>query len=315
MATRSVATVFGGTGFLGRYIVRRLAADGHVVRVAVRHTAPANDLRPFGRVGQVVPLSVSIHDDEAVARAVEGAQIVVNLVGILAESKRGDFDRVHRDGAARIARLSAAAGVERLVQVSAIGADLNSDSAYARSKAAGEQAVRENFPNATILRPSLVFGPEDSFFNRFGAIGRISPFMPVFSGDTRMQPVYAGDVADAVRAVTLPGAPFGGTYELGGPCVWTFRELLGWMMREMRRRRPLINVPGGIASLQASILERLPGKMLTRDQLRMLGHDNVVAPGAAGLEALGIVPTPVELVVPSYLQRYRPGGGKKELPV
>ena len=314
MATRSVATVFGGSGFLGRYIVRRLAAEGHVVRVAVRHPVNANALRVMGRVGQIVPLYASLSDEATVARAVEGAAIVVNLVGILAEAKNGDFNRVHVDGAGRIARLAGASGAKRMVQMSAIGADPDSPSLYGRSKAGGEAAVRDAFPDATILRPSLVFGPEDAFFNRFGAMARISPIMPVFSGATRMQPVYAGDVADAVRAVVADGAPGGMLYELGGPKVWTFRELLAWKMVEMRRNRLLLAVPPGIARIQAAVLEHVPGKPLTRDQLLMLARDNVVSLEAAGLPDLGIVPTPVELVVPSYLDRYRPGGGRKTEP-
>ena len=314
MATRSVATVFGGSGFLGRYIVRRLAAEGHVVRIAVRHPANANALRVMGRVAQIVPLYASLTDEATVARAVEGSSIVVNLVGILAEAKAGDFTRLHEQGAARIARLAANAGVARLVQMSAIGADPDSPAAYGRSKAAGEAAVREAFPDATILRPSLVFGPEDAFFNRFGAMARLSPVIPVFSGATRMQPVYAGDVADAVRAVVAEHAPAGGLYELGGPKVWSFRELLAWMMAEMRRTRLLVAVPPGIARIQAALLEHVPGKPLTRDQLAMLSRDNVVSEGAAGLDTLGIIPTPVELVVPSYLDRYRPGGGRKTNP-
>ncbi len=314
MATRSVATVFGGSGFLGRYIVRRLAAEGHVVRIAVRHPANANALRVMGRVAQIVPLYASLTDEATVARAVEGSSIVVNLVGILAEAKSGDFTRLHEQGAGRIARLAANAGVARLVQMSAIGADPDSPAAYGRSKAAGEAAVREAFPDATILRPSLVFGPEDAFFNRFGAMARLSPVIPVFSGATRMQPVYAGDVADAVRAVVAEHAPAGGLYELGGPKVWSFRELLVWMMAEMRRTRLLVAVPPGIARIQAALLEHVPGKPLTRDQLAMLSRDNVVSEGAAGLDRLGIVPTPIELVVPSYLDRYRPGGGRKTNP-
>ena len=314
MAVRSVATVFGGTGFLGRYIVRRLAADGHVVRVAVRRTARANELRTMGDVGQVVPLYASLTDEATIARAVEGAGIVVNLVGILAEARPGDFQRLQVEGAGRIARLAALSGVRRMVQMSAIGASPDSPAAYGRSKAGGEAAVAAAFPGATILRPSLVFGPEDAFFNRFGGLARISPIMPVFSGATRMQPVYVGDVADAVRAVVADGAPAGGPYELGGPKVWTFRELLAWMLAEMHRSRPLIAVPPALARLQATILERVPGKPLTRDQLAMLSVDNVVSPGAADLRALGIVPTAVELVVPSYLARYRPGGGRKRLP-
>ena len=314
MATRSVATVFGGSGFLGRYIVRRLAADGYVVRVAVRRTARANELRSMGNVSQVVPLYCSLADEATVARAVEGADVVVNLVGILAEARRGDFERLHVEGPGRIARLASVSGVTRLVQMSAIGAASDSPAAYGRSKAGGEEAVAAAFPDAVVLRPSLVFGPEDEFFNRFGGLARISPVMPVFSGDTRMQPVYVGDVADAVRAVVAPGAPTGRVFELGGPRVWTFRELLGWMLAEMHRKRPLIAVPPALARLQAAILEHVPGKPLTRDQLLMLSRDNVVSPGAAGLQALGIVPTAVEMVVPSYLARYRPGGGRKSLP-
>ena len=314
MAVRSVATVFGGTGFLGRYIVRRLAADGHVVRVAVRRTARANELRTMGDVGQVVPLYASLTDEATIARAVEGASIVINLVGILAEARPGDFQRLQVEGPGRVARLAALSGVGRMVQMSAIGASPDSPGAYGRSKAAGEAAVTAAFPGATILRPSLVFGPEDAFFNRFGGLARISPFMPVFHGATRMQPVYVGDVADAVRAVVADGAPAGGVYELGGPKVWTFRELLAWMLAEMHRHRPLVAIPPALAKLQATILERIPGKPLTRDQLAMLSVDNVVAPGAADLQALGIVPTAVELVVPAYLARYRPGGGRKTLP-
>ena len=315
MKTRKLATVFGGSGFIGRYVVRRLAADGHTVRIAVRDPVRANDLRPMGQVGQIVPLSASLSDEASVARAVQDAQIVVNLVGILAESRAGDFNRVHRDGAARVARLATAAGAQRLIQMSAIGADPDSPSGYGRSKAAGEAAVRDVFPGAAILRPSVVFGPEDGFFNLFAGMARLSPVMPVFSGATRMQPVYVGDVADAVRALTLADAPEGGVFELGGPRVWSFRELLAWMMTQLGRNRPLIAVPDAIAQIQARLLERLPGKLLTRDQLAMLSRDNVVTPGAADLATLGIVPTPIEQVVPAYLARYRPGGGRRELPV
>ena len=272
----------------------------------------------MGNVSQVVPLYCSLGDEATVSRAVEGADVVVNLVGILAEARRGDFERVHVEGPGRIARLASISGVTRLVQMSAIGAAPDSPAAYGLSRARGEEAVAAAFPDAVILRPSLVFGPEDAFFNRFGGLARISPVMPVFNGDTRMQPVYVGDVADAVRAVVAPGAPPGGPagrlFELGGPRVWTFRELLAWMLAEMHRNRPLLAVPPALAQLQATILERVPGKPLTRDQLLMLSRDNVVSPGAAGLQALGIVPTAVELVVPSYLARYRPGGGRKSLP-
>ena len=311
MMTRSVATVFGGSGFLGRYIVKRLAARGQVVRVAVRHPATANGLRPMGRVGQIVPMFASLGDEASVARAVEGAETVVNLVGLLAEKHRGDFTRIHAEGAGRIARLGAAAGAAQLVQMSAIGASSDSPSDYGTSKAAGEEATRAAFAGAIVLRPSIVFGPEDAFFNRFASMSRIAPVMPVFCGDTRFQPVYAGDVADAVVAALDDPDMAGRTFELGGPRVWRFRELLAWMLRELRRKRIMLDVPMGVARLQASVLERVPGKPLTRDQLAMLGRDNIVSEGAAGFHTLGILPTPLELIVPGYIARYRAGGGRR----
>ncbi len=312
MATRSVATVFGGSGFIGRYVVMRLAAQGHIVRVAGRNTEAARGSMMAGRVGQVVPLYVSLSNEAAIQRATEGADMVVNLVGILSERQPGDFQRVQAEGAGRIARAAASQGVERMVQVSAIGADAASPSLYARSKAGGEQAVLAAMPSATILRPSLVFGAEDKFFNRFGSMAMTLPVMPVISGDTRFQPVYVGDVADAILAVLARTDAEGRTYELGGPRVWTFRELLAWILKETRRNRPLIEIPMSIARVQARIGELIPGKPLTRDQLILLGRDNVVSAGMPGLPDLGIVPTPVELVVPEYLDRYRVGGGKRE---
>jgi len=312
MPTRHVATVFGGSGFIGRYVVKRLAAAGYVVRVAVRDTEAAGFLKPMGGVGQIVPLQASVTSDAGVARAVDGAEVVINLVGILAEPKPGDFNRLQGEGAARVAKASAAAGVGRFVQMSAIGADAGSASLYASSKAAGEAAVREALPNATILRPSLVFGAEDQFFNRFGAMAAISPIMPVISGATKFQPVYVGDVADAVMAaITRPEAA-GKTYELGGPKVWTFRELLAWILEITLRRRVLVNIPPSIAGFQARIMEHVPGKPLTRDQLILLGRDNVCT-NLPGLADLGIVATSVEQVVPLYLRRFRPGGGKRGL--
>jgi uncharacterized protein YbjT (DUF2867 family) len=311
MATRSVATVFGGSGFIGRYVVKRLTHQGYVVRVAVRDPEGALFLKTAGAVGQVVPLYARLAEEATVWRAVEGASVVVNLVGILAESRRLRFDAVHAEGAGRVARLAAAAGVGALVHISAIGADPASRSRYAASKAAGEQAVRAAFPAATILRPSIVFGPEDAFFNRFAAMAQMLPFMPVIAGDTRMQPVYVGDVADAVSAALLRPAAAGGLYELGGPRVWTFREILAFILKVTHRRKRLVNIPMGLARLQAMLMELLPGKPLTRDQLRMLARDNVVAAGMPGLTELGIVPTPVELIAPAYLRRFQPGGGRR----
>ncbi len=308
MATRNVATVIGGSGFIGRYVVQRLAARGHVVRVVGRNTEKAKDLMVTGAVGQVVALYASFSNPATIARAVEGADLVVNLVGILS----GDFDRVQAEGPGLIARAAASAGVGRMVQISAIGADAASKSNYARTKALGEQAVRAAVPGATILRPSIVFGAEDKFFNRFGAMAMYSPIMPVICGSTKFQPVYVGDVADAVIAGLERDDAVGATYELGGPRVYTFRELLAWILHETRRHRALVDIPLRLAELQARVAELIPGKPFTRDQLLLLQRDNVVAEGAAGLAALDIVPTPIELVVPEYLDRYRQGGGKRE---
>ena len=312
MATRSVAAVFGGNGFIGRHVVQRLAARGHVVRVIGRHPAKAKDLMVTGAVGQVNGLYASFSNPATVARAVEGADLVVNLIGILSESRKGDFDRVQSEGPGQIARNCASAGAHRLVQISAIGADAAGESDYARTKALGEQSARDAFPSATVLRPSIVFGAEDKFFNRFGAMAMYLPVMPVISGKTRFQPVYVGDVADAILAALERDDVAGNTYELGGPKIYAFRELLAWILHETKRRRPLIDIPAGLAELQARVGEFVPGKPFTRDQLLMLRRDNVAAADMPGLPALGIVPTPIELIVPGYLDRYRPGGGKRE---
>jgi uncharacterized protein YbjT (DUF2867 family) len=301
METRSVAAVIGGSGFLGRYIVKRLAAAGHIVRVAVRDPEAALFLKPMGRVGQVVPLYANVTQEGTLARAVEGADIVVNLVGILAERASGDFDRVQAEGAGSVARLSAALGVKHLLHVSAIGADPQSLSKYGRSKAAGEQAVMSHFSRAVILRPSLVFGPEDQFFNRFAALAAILPVMPVISGNSRFQPVYVGDVADAAIAALGREEAAGKIFELGGPKIMRFREILGWILAQTGRHRRLVDVPNGLASL----LARVPFSGLTPDQLLMLGRDNVADPSMPGLSDLGVVPTPMDLVVPGYLARYR----------
>ena len=314
MATRSVATVFGGSGFIGRYIVKRLTHKGFVVRVAVRDPERALFLKPMGAVGQVVPLYASLTNEPTVHRAVDGADLVVNTVGILAENRAGDFHRIHAEGVGRIARLAAAAGVARVVHISAIGADPDAASRYAATKGIGEALLREAFPTATILRPSLVFGPEDALFNRFAGMARLMPIMPVICGDTRFQPVYVGDVADAVMAALAQADAAGTVYELGGPRVLTFRELLAYILKETGRKRRLVDVPMGLARVQARIMELVPGKPLTRDQLLMLQQDNVVAADMPGLQELGIVPTPVELVVPTYLRRFRPGGGTRRAP-
>jgi NADH dehydrogenase len=304
MDTRSVATVIGGSGFLGRYIVKRLAAQGHIVRVAVRDPVRAQFLKPMGRVGQVVPLFANITSDGTLARAIEGADIVINLVGILAERKAGDFARLQAEGAGRIARLAESFGVRHLVQVSAIGADPASPASYARSKAEGERLVQEHFPQAVIIRPSLVFGPEDQFFNRFASLALVSPIMPVISGSSHFQPVYVGDVADAVMAAVARPDAAGKIFELGGPKIMTFREILGWILAQIQRNRPLVPMPSAAAELMA----RIPFSGLTHDQLLMLARDNVADPALPGLAALGVVPTPIDLIVPAYLARYRRGG-------
>jgi uncharacterized protein YbjT (DUF2867 family) len=311
MATRRVATVFGGSGFIGRYVVKRLAQQGFIVRVPSRYPESALFLKPMGAVGQIVPLYASVTNEGTIDRAVEEAEVVVNLVGVLTESRAASFQAIHTAGAERIARLSAANGVRRLIQISAIGADPNSPSHYASSKGRAEQAVLAAFPAATILRPSLVFGLEDKFFNRFAELARFSPFMPVISGTSRMQPVAVTDVAGAVMAALALPATEGKTYELGGPRVWTFREILAFILKTTHRDRKLLEIPMGVARLQAAILQYMPGKPLTPDQLLMLSKDNVVGQGTLGLSDLGIVPTPVELVVPAYLSRYQPGGGRR----
>jgi len=312
LAGRKIATVFGGAGFIGRYVVSRLAAQDYVVRVVTRHPASSRFLTTQGRVGQIVPLAASLSVDEDLARAVEGASVVVSLVGILFERKQGDFQRLQGETPGRIARASAAAGVQHLVHVSAIGADAASPSLYARSKAEGEVALHAAFPAATILRPSVVFGAEDGFFNRFAKMASLLPIMPVVAGNTRFQPVFVGDVADAVMAAIARPEAQGRTYELGGPRAMTMREVLRFILDTTRRDRWMVEMPMGFMRFQAKILEKLPNPPLTQDQLLLLGRDNVVADGVPGLAELGLVATSIETVVPGYLMRYRAGGGRRD---
>jgi NADH dehydrogenase len=315
MATRRLATVFGGSGFIGRYVVKRLAAAGYVVRVAVRDPEAAMFLRPMGAVGQIVPLYAPVGQEALVARATEGADVVINLTGILAEAKKGDFYRVHAEGAGRIARLAASSVARHLIHISAIGADAKSASDYARSKALGEAAVRSAFPRAVILQPSILFGPEDGFFNRFAGMARISPILPIVGGKTRFQPVYVGDVANAVLAGVTRDDAAGCLFELGGPDVKTFRELIEYMLKIIGKSRDVLDLPLPLARFQAMFLERLPGKLLTGDQIKLLQCDNIVAEGALDLASLGIVPTPMDLVLPGYLGRFRKGGRRAELTI
>jgi NADH dehydrogenase len=312
MAIKRV-TVFGGSGFIGRHLVQRLARAGVRVTVAVRSPRHADFLRPRGDVGQIAPVAADILDEAAVAAAVAGADGVVNLVGILYKRGRYSFDAVHAEGAEIVAKAAAAAGVQRLVQVSAIGADAASPSAYARSKAAGEAAVRTAFPQATILRPSVLFGPEDDFFNRFAAMARLSPALPLFGGGaTKFQPVYVGDVAEAIARSVDGDVKGGRIYELGGPNVLTFRQCLEEMLEVIDRRRLLVSVPWWVARLQGSILGMLPNPMLTADQVTLLEEDNLVSVDAIKsgrtLSGLGIQPQSTAAVLPSYLWKYRPAG-------
>ena len=300
--------VLGGSGFVGRYVVKRLAARGDVVPVGCRHAEEAKFLRPMGDVGQVEPVNVAIDDEIVLPAFLAGSGAVVNCVGILRESGSQTFERVHHTGPARLARFAREAGVERLVHISAIGADPRSTSAYARTKAAGEAAVRDAFPTVTILRPSMIFGPEDQFFNRFAAMAIIAPALPLIGGgETRFQPVYVGDVADAVIKCLGDPATAGRTYELGGPKIYTFRELLELLLREIRRKRWFIDLPFGIAQVQARLMSILPNPPLTPDQVELLRSDNIVSPGALNLASLGITPTPVEGILPTYLDRFRRG--------
>jgi uncharacterized protein YbjT (DUF2867 family) len=301
--------VLGGSGFVGRYVVQRLAARGDVIPVGCRRAEEAKFLKPLGDVGQIAALNIAIDDERLLPAFLAGSEAVVNCVGILRESGSQTFERVHHLGPARLARLAREAGVERLVHLSAIGADPRSTSAYARTKAAGEAAVRDAFPTATILRPSIVFGPEDQFFNRFAAIAMISPVLPLIGGgQTRFQPVYVGDVADAVLKCLDDPATAGRTYELGGPKIYTFRELLELLLREIRRKRVLVDLPFGVAAFQARLMSMLPNPPLTPDQVELLKGDNVVSPGALTLATLGIEATAVEGILPSYLDRFRRGG-------
>jgi NADH dehydrogenase len=303
-------TVFGGSGFIGRYLVRRLAAEGWVVRVAVRDPIAAAFLKTCGNVGQVVPMRADITADDAILEtAIAGADAVINLVGILYESRRRTFQAIHADAPARLARIAAKAGVSRFVQMSALGADADSAAVYARSKAAGETGVLAAFPQATIIRPSIVFGPEDGFFNRFACMARYSPALPLIGGgQTRFQPVYVCDVADAIIRTLHEDRARGQTYELAGPRVYTFQALMELMLRELGRHRGLIPMPFWLADIKASVLQLLPAPLLTRDQVKLLKTDNVASGTKPGLADLGIQPTALELILPTYLDIYRKGG-------
>ncbi len=309
----SLITIYGGSGFVGRHVVQALARTGCRMRVAVRRPDLAGHLQPLGGVGQIHAVQANLRYPESVREAARGADAVVNLVGILFQRGGQRFDAVQAEGAGHVAEAAREAGAKTLVHMSAIGADARSPADYATSKAAGELAVLSAFPEAIILRASVIFGPEDDFLNRFAAMSRIAPALPLIGGGaTRFQPVFVGDVAKAVCAALQGRARPGTIYELGGPEIVTFRELMRKVLPHVERRRPLVSVPFWLARLQARFLQVLPKPPLTVDQVRLLEADNMVSDAAAAegrtLQGLGIAPVPMDAVVPTYLERFRARG-------
>jgi uncharacterized protein YbjT (DUF2867 family) len=323
MTTKSkietLVTVFGGSGFLGRHVVRALANRGYRIRVAVRRPGLAGYLQPMGRVGQIHAVQANLRYPDSVAAALRDADVAVNLVGLMLQRGRQRFDTLMAEGAETVAKAASAIGAP-LVHVSSLSADPNSTSHYARAKAEGEERVRAAQSAAIIARPSIIFGPEDDFFNRFGAMARLSPALPlVGGGHTRMQPVFAGDVAAGVAKAVDGDLKPGTTYEFGGPDVHTFRELMEFVLATVGRRRLLLPIPFGVMKVQAAVLQVLPNPPITPDQVELLRHDNVVSDDAkrAGrtLEGLGLIPESIEAVVPSYLWRFRKTGQFQAHPV
>ena len=309
-----LVTIYGGSGFVGRYIAQRMARQGWRVRVAVRRPNDAHFVKPYGVVGQVEPVFCNIRDDDSVRSVMTGADVVVNCVGTFDAKGKNNFDAVQHEGAERIARIAAEEGVDRMVHISSIGAGEDAPSRYGQTKGLGEQAVLASMPNAMILRPSVVFGPEDAFFNRFAGLARMSPMVPLFGADTKFQPVYVDDVAAAAEMGATGAAP-GGVYELGGPEVASFRDLIKIMLDVIRRRRLVIGFPfwmGGMLATVTGAVSALTGGLapqpVTADQLKELTRDNVVSEGAKTLEDLGIHPTSLDAVLPSYLWMFRPSG-------
>jgi NADH dehydrogenase len=300
--------VMGASGFVGRYAVRDLARSGAVITALGRSAFSAGYLRPMGDVGQIAAIDCDIGDEKRLRPLLSGADAVVNAAGIVFERGKQRFAAIHEQGPALLARLASEAGIRHFVHVSALGADDAAPSFYARSKAKGEWAVRQAFPGAVILRPALIFGPEDQFFNRFAALARFLPVLPLIGGGaTRFQPVYVGDVAAAILAVLDDPASAGRTYDLAGPEIYTLEQLFQLILKQTGRRRWLVPVPFGIAAFHAALhdLLPLPNPLITRDQVRMLRRDSVAEPGVPGLNELGVMPTALELLLPTYLGRYR----------
>jgi uncharacterized protein YbjT (DUF2867 family) len=312
METKQV-TIFGGSGFLGRHAVRALARAGWRIKVASRHPNRGFFLRPLGHVGQIGFVKCDITEADQIAAALQGSQAAINLPGLLV-ARGQSFEDVHAAGAGNVAEAAQRQGIRHLVHVSAIGADSESESRYAQTKAEGEKRVRAALPASVILRPSIVFGPEDQFFNKFAGLARISPVLPLIGGGrTRFQPVFVGDVAAAIVAALENPAAQGKTYELGGPTIYSFKELMQIVLRETGRKRALVPLPFALASLKAFFLQFAPNPLLTPDQVKLLRHDNVVAPTALTLADLGIHPTTVEAEIPAYLWRFRAKGEYADL--
>jgi NADH dehydrogenase len=313
LPSETLITLIGGSGFLGRHIVRGLAKRGYRIRVACRRPDLAGHVQPLGVPGQIMPVQANVRYPESLDAVSDGAHAVVNLTGVLYSAGAQSFDAIHVFGAEAAARAAKATRAKLFIQMSALGADPNAASAYAKSKALGEQRARAAFPGAIVLRPSIVFGPEDNFFNRFAAMARFSPALPLIGGGaTKFQPVFVGDVAQAVTRLIDTGIASGRTYELGGPEVMSFRDLIEFTLHTVGRKRLLLPMPWAVARIQAMILELLPKPMLTTDQLELLKSDNVVSAEAAAerrtLEGLGITPRGIEAIVPAYLYRYRKAG-------
>lgn len=309
-------TIFGGSGFVGRQLVQELAKDGHRIRVAVRRPDLAGDVKPLGAVGQIQPIQANVRFPDSVIRAVKGADIVINLIGILSQGGKQRFDVVQTQGAKTVAEAAKIAGVETLVHMSALGANKESKSEYARSKALGEEAVLKEFPKAVIIRPSIIFGLDDGFFNLFGALARLSPVLPLVGGETKMQPIYVGDVAQAIAVAANGGVKGGKIYEIGGPEIETMGELMQRVLRESGRSNFVLPLPTPVAKFVGSILQILPNPMLTADQVILLQSDNVVSDEAMkqkrNLSAFGVKPTTMDAVLPTYMWRFRKNGQFEE---